>query len=311
MTAGLADGDFLTEWVDASPFGTRFAPRTQGTSGGPLDGLGVEEAPQLEMVQIGPNLVPTVRFNRTLGANVLGSDRGDPNVPGSGSVDRLFQTNNLGAGDPLNIGNATGPGGTGEDLTVFLVYNADFTTTTGILPFQPLVAKRGTSTSVWEVGIVSQNGPGRDGRLHNVNYDATVIYASGSPISEGTWHVSVMTIAENGANDLVDFFDDDSEDPNGALASIGSVPAQIDNRNPSTPEPAAIGGHSQACCGEGETFSGNIAEIIIYAEQLSAEDFGAVDAYLHTKYFVPEPGTVSLLTLGLFGCGLVGRNRRR
>jgi hypothetical protein len=66
-------------------------------------------------------------------------------------------------------------------------------------------------------------------------------------------------------------------------------------------EPFGIGGHAQDCCGEGETFAGNIAEIIIFAGDLSTADANQVYAYLGQKYLVPDPGTFVLLMLGVMG----------
>jgi hypothetical protein len=83
------------------------------------------------------------------------------------------------------------------------------------------------------------------------------------------------------------------------MASIGVTRANGDpittiaNHNASTPEPFGIGGHSQNCCGEGETFAGNIAEIIIFAKMLTAQEFADVENYLDAKYFAAAPVGVS------------------
>jgi len=65
-------------------------------------------------------------------------------------------------------------------------------------------------------------------------------------------------------------------------------------------EPFGIGAHAQDCCGEGETFSGNIAEIIIYAGALSQADKAQVYQYLANKYLpIPEPSSLALVSFVL------------
>ena len=104
--SSLADGDPVSLWTDLSMHGTTMEPNTAT-----IDGVGDPAEMNPSYVASNPafNGMPTVRFSRTDGG------LGDPNVPFSGSFDRLYQSNNLGAGDPLDIGN-------GSDLTVFAVY---------------------------------------------------------------------------------------------------------------------------------------------------------------------------------------------
>ena len=71
----------------------------------------------------------------------------------------------------------------------------------------------------------------------------------------------------------------------GVTKANGDPATLIASRNASVPEPFGIGGHSQNCCGEGETFAGNIAEIIIFARALTAQEFSDVEDYLDAKYF--------------------------
>ena len=300
VSGGLQQGDHLTEWVDASSYGTIIAPRTTMNAAGPGLGQPVEEAPTLQMVDINGQSVPSVRFDR---AGDVVANAGDPSVPGSGSADRLFQTNNLAPEfDPLNIGD-------GSDLTAFVVFNPDFTTTPA-LGYEPVIAKRGSSSSVWQLGINNTGGP-KGGRLNYVTFDATTEYVSGSAIAEKTWHITALSIVDDPASpaDTIDFWHDESMDAAQRMISLGSVPTNTTtNRNATTAEPFSVGAHSQACCGEGESFAGNIAEIIVYSKALDAAELESVEGYLNNKYFVPEPGSFTLLLMAAIG--ILGLRRK-
>jgi hypothetical protein len=296
--AGLVEGSPVKQWVDQSQYGTILAPRTESNPNGPLGGFPVEENPNLQFKNINGKDVPTVRLNGVGDIFMTG----DPNIDGSGTVDRLYQTNNLddpntpqAEFDPLDIGD-------GSDFTSFVVFNPDITT--GLNPnggprigFQTVFAKRGTSSSVYDMAI--KNFP-NFGNFIFVSYDAVEAYhtlATPKP-KEGVWHVSAITIDDNpGAADVdvLDILDDESESATSKMASLGVGRANgapvnlIANRNASTPEPFGIGGHSQNCCGEGERFAGNIAEIIIFAKKLTAQEFADVENYLDAKYFAAAP----------------------
>jgi hypothetical protein len=71
----------------------------------------------------------------------------------------------------------------------------------------------------------------------------------------------------------------------GVVLGDGTPVTTVVNRNASTPEPFGIGAHAQNCCGEGETFAGNIAELIIFAKTLTPTEHAAVASYLSAKYF--------------------------
>lgn len=294
VTAGLSDGSPVTQWVDQSQYGTILKPRTVSNSNGPLGGFDVEENPHLRFVDINGNNVPTVRFDRD--GDIFSS--GNPNVDGSGSTDRLYQTNNLAPGfDPLDIGD-------GSDLTAFVVFNPDATTTLNngapVLGWQTVFAKRGTNSAVYDFKI--KNFP-NFGNFVFVQYDAIEQYHSGATPKpkDKVWHISSITIDDNpGAEnvDILDILDDESQSATTKMTSLGVVRANgspatmIANHNASTPEPFGIGGHSQNCCGEGETFAGNIAEIIIFAKKLTTQEFADVENYLDAKYFATAPAGV-------------------
>jgi hypothetical protein len=130
-----------------------------------------------------------------------------------------------------------------------------------------------------------------------VQYDAVEQYHSGATPrpAEQVWHVTSITIDDNPSAagvDVLNILDDESESHTSKMSSLGVTTANgtpsplIASRNISTPEPFGIGGHSQNCCGEGERFAGNIAELIIFARQLTPQEFADVENYLDAKYFV-------------------------
>ena len=296
---GLIAGDWITSWVDKSSYGTIMAPRTTTNPNGPFIGDPVEEHPYLQYVNIAGNSVPTVRFDRDGPVSNLG----DPNVPGTGAADRLYQTNNLGPGDPLDIGD-------GSSLTTFIVFNPDIISSLGpgggpILGYQAVYSKRGASSSVYQLGIV--NYPNR-GDFSFVSYDGPVEYFSEMKPTEKVWHVTSQVVTDfPGATDVdtLQFFTAEGMDPNQSLVEMGTLAnpspnpglpgsprSTIQGRNASTPEPFGIGGTSQPCCGEGEAFAGNIAELIIFARILTPEEYSSVTSYLSMKYFTPAPTTL-------------------
>ncbi|MCC6491564.1 MAG: hypothetical protein IT424_00920 [Pirellulales bacterium] len=290
--AGLVNGDPVTSWVDQSSYGTIMAPRTTTDPNGPYIGDPVEEKPHFEFVDIAGKMVPSVRFDRDGPPSQLG----DPNVDGSGSTDRLYQTNNLAPSfDPLDIGDGT-------SLTTFVVFKPFVTTSLNdqggpILGAEVVFGKRGTNSAVYELGI--WNFPGDTLGLFNyVTYDGNTSYYSGTPPTDQTWHVTSLAINDipGTSADELQFFDSDDMDPNQTLTELGvrlgdgTPVTNIQNRNASTPEPFGIGGHSQACCGEGETFAGNIAQLIIFAKTLTDQEFADVTSYLSQKYFAGGGG---------------------
>jgi hypothetical protein len=300
VTAGLTEGSPVTQWIDQSQYGTILAPRTVSNPNGPLGGFPVEENPHLRLVDINGHDVPTVRFDRNGDIFMTG----DPNMDGSGSTDRLYQTNNLDNPntpetefDPLNIGD-------GSSLTTFVVFNPDVTTSlhpngSPILGQQIVFAKRGTNSSVYELGI--KNFP-NFGNFVFVSYDSVEAYHSGVKPKEKVWHITSITIEDMPGSmdvDVLDIRDDESQSEATKMVSLGATRANgtpaslIANRNASTPEPFGLGGHSQNCCGEGETFAGNIAEVIIFARTLTAQEYADVENYLDAKYFATTSAGVS------------------
>lgn len=292
VSEGFLEGDPISSWVDQSSYGTIMAPRSNTFLGGPFIGDPVEESPHLQFVEIAGKMVPTVRFDR----DGPTSNLGDPNVDGTGSTDRLYQMNNLSPEfDPLDIGD-------GSSLTTFVVFNPDVTTTLNeeggpIQGYQIVYGKRGTSSSVYQLGI--RNFPDQ-GEFTFVSYDGPVEYTSVVKPTDQVWHVTSQVITDNpGAVDVdtIQFFDAEAMDPNQTLTEMGTKRNDgtettiIQNRNASTPEPFGIGGHSQNCCGEGETFAGNIAELIIFARTLTTQEFDDVSSYLSQKYFTPSAAT--------------------
>jgi hypothetical protein len=294
-TLQYAEGGQVLQWVDQSSHGTVFAPRTQR-----FDGLTpVEENPHVQTVTVNSRTFKTLRFDRN---GALPS--GDPNVDASGNTDRLYQTNNLTPGsDPLAIADGT-------SMTSFTVFKP-FVTSSGALGPQPIWALRGNDASLMQLGINAQ------GRFNHVSYDSNTAYIAAPVQPVNMWNIVEYSLVEAGANDPVTFRSNSTEDPSAPLTSLnvvtnGGVIADRNdgiNEDPAgSVEPFGIGGHAQDCCGEGETFAGNIAEIIIYARELSVAERDQVYAYLSDKYLaVPEPASAMLAIVGLIGLGAARR----
>jgi hypothetical protein len=292
QSAGLP-GPPVLQWVDQSQYGTIMAPRTEGNPIGALGGFPVEEHPHLVTTTLNGNSFPTLRFDRD--GDIFNS--GDPNVDGSGSTDRLYQTNNLTPNfDPLQIGD-------GSDFIYFTVFNPDLTTTPG-LGYQCVFGKRGTNSSLYTLQIKQVGQVSTRGTFENTSYDEIEQYITASVRAEKTWHVTSMVIDDLGDGlpntDTIKFFDDESQSATEKMVDVGVVRGAtlvgtpvtaMANRNPSAlvPEPFGVGGHYQACCGEGETFAGNIAEIIIFARTLTPQEIADVENYLDAKYFAAPP----------------------
>ncbi|MCC6491565.1 MAG: hypothetical protein IT424_00925 [Pirellulales bacterium] len=291
----LAEDAQVTHWVDSSSYGTVFAPRTTRWDGT----TPVEEHPHLETVTVNGRTFPTLRFERD---GALPS--GDPAVDRSGNTDRLYQTTNLAPGsDPLAIADGTA-------MTSFTVFKPNVTTS-GALGFQVVWGKRGNDASLMQIGINAA------GRLNHVSYDAFTSYQTQATIPAGNWNIVEYSLVEQAPNDAVTFRSNSTED---ALAPLVNLPVPTNggliadrndgiNEDPAgSLEPFGIGGHAQDCCGEGETFAGNIAEIIIYARELSPAEKDQVYAYLADRYLaVPEPASVLAGLIGLVGVGALRR----
>jgi hypothetical protein len=141
------------------------------------------------------------------------------------------------------------------------------------------------------------------GTFESTSYDAIEQYITATPRAEKKWHVTSMVIDDKEDNmpntDTVQFFDDESESATTKMVDVGVVNGSVNvgtpitamsNRNAtaSVPEPFGVGGHMQNCCGEGETFAGNIAEIIIFARTLTAQERLDIENYLDAKYFAQQ-----------------------
>ncbi|BBO33731.1 hypothetical protein PLANPX_3343 [Lacipirellula parvula] len=287
----LAEDGKVTQWVDSSPYGTVFAPRTTAEPNGPYAGGPIEEYPHLQTVTVNGKSFPTVKFERS------GTAVGNPAVDRSGSADRLFQvTNRTPGSDPLAIGDGT-------SVTSFTVMKPNVTTA-GTLGVQAVWAKRGNDASLLELGIST------NGRYNYVTYDSVTEYRATNAATANKWQIVGQNIVEAGANDPVKFFVNDTENPTSpfALNPVSSNGGVISDRNDGinndpvgVVEPFGIGGHGQDCCGEGETFSGNIAEIIIYGRTLSVAETTQVYSYLTAKYL----GGVTPLAGDYNGDGIV------
>lgn len=264
------DGDPVSLWTDASSFGTTFEPRTATLAGDPAEMNPV-------FVANAVNGQPAVRFVRDE-ANGLG----DPAIPFSGGFDRLSQTSNLATpasegADPLDIGG-------GNSLTAFVVFKS-----LGEGAWNNVIAKRGTNSSVYTIALSPDVN-----KYTAVTYDAITVYDTAESATLNSYNISALLIqgaAGPNGGDTYSFYE------NGAQLTSATNGGEFVARNPTTPEPFVLGGHSQFCCGDGEWFSGDIAEVIIYSRSLDPNEFGAIQDYLDTKY-VPEPSSAVLLLLG-------------
>jgi hypothetical protein len=290
----LTEDARVTQWVDSSPHGTIFAPRTTSEPDGPLGNFPVEEHPHLQTITLNGHSFKSVKFERD--GDIF--NVGNPAVDRSGSTDRLYQVNNRTPGsDPLVIADGT-------SMTSFTVLKPNVTVPNS-LGFQAIWALRGNNASLLELGISGGN-PNTAGRFNYVTYDATTSYVAAvgpgtDPQPAGKWHILHQTITESGANDLLSFASNHTENPLSPLAPLlpvtngGLIVDRNDGINDDPAglvEPFGIGGHAQDCCGEGETFAGNIAEIIIYARALSSPEMDQVYSYLNAKYFGAPPAAV-------------------
>lgn len=301
----LAEGAQVTQWTDSSSHGTTFSPRTSSEPDGPLGGFPLEENPHLQTVTVNGKTFATVQFERD--GDIFNG--GDPNVDRSGSTDRLYQTNNRTPGsDPLVIADGT-------SYTSFTVLKPNVTTPP-VLGFQNVWGLRGNGASLYTLGIAG-GGPLTRGHYNYVTYDAQTSYVAGdTPANAGLWQIVMQSVTEQGANDLLKFAVNDTGKYTNPLTNLSvSLGGLITDRNDGINEdptglvePFGIGAHGQDCCGEGETFAGNIAEIVIFAGDLSAADVNQVYSYLGQKYLVPEPGSFVLLIVGFVG---LASTRRR
>jgi hypothetical protein len=303
VKAGLVDGSPVAQWKDASSYGTIVKARTEMNPSGPTLGADVDEKPHLRMVDINGKTVPTVRFDR----NGSIFDSGDPNTDDSGSVDRLYQINNFDDPRTPDVNEDPTAIGDGTDLTAFLVFNPDFVDSLGptgdsILGVEAVFGKRGDTFSLYEIGIEQRPGQPDFGKLITVNYDVNVKYASEGTPPEKTWQIVALTIKESdptneGISDLINFYLGTDGNP---LEGIGGPLPMVDRNNAEnlndvvsgSPEPFGIGGHAQNCCGEGETFAGSIAEIILMSKLLEPDDreWKGIESYLNQKYFLKDAG---------------------
>ena len=248
-------GDEVEAWNDASSYGTVFDANSN-----------FDEAPTFILAAIpgNPNPVPAVRFAVTCSSVEVGC------------ADRLWQANNLGADDPLDLG-------AGDPMTLIVVYNNFQAGGYHVIsPVMTVVAKRGAGSSVWELYNHHQ---GLFSTLTYVTYDAITAYGAGAPNVLGySWTFSAMTISDS---DSLNFYQDPAEDSVVDFQRTSNSPLQIAGRNITTPEPAGIAGHSQPCCGRGEAFDGIIAEIIIYKKVLDDQEMADISDYLTTKFLAP------------------------
>jgi autotransporter-associated beta strand protein len=271
------EGSRVSQWVDSSSYGTVFAPRTTGNANGLLGPFPVEEYPHLQNLSVDGNRFQTVQYERA--GSVF--DVGDPAVDRSGSSDRLFQTTNLSpASDPLMI-----PGS--SDFTSFTVFRT--IAEPGALGYQGLWGLRGNAAAPYQLGMTPQNN------LFFLTYDAQTVYPTSAVTPTNKLTIFNMSMTREGAEDKLRMAWNITESATASLTPLPLANDVISGRNeainedpPGQLEPFGIGTQAQDCCGEGETFAGNFAEIIIYARKLTEAENAQVYSYLTYKYLLAD-----------------------
>lgn len=262
LAATYSPGQAIAGWQDASSYGHLMAPRE-----------GMNEAPNYQEVDIFGKTVSAVQFIADVGRDRLYEVLGPPANPN----------------DPNDPANATMTDiGDGTPLTAVVVY---YPIITGpALGPQTILAKRGTYSCTYSFQVAAHlANAANPGKLIYVTYEGDVLYFSDRGLYPVRWHISGMTIDETGDNDILRFYDNDTMDPAKRMVLTGE--STLLGRNDYCVAPLGIGGHMQAGVGEYEPFAGYIAEIILYARVLNAQEMESLQAYLNAKYLpaLPDP----------------------
>ncbi len=259
LAATYSPGEAIAGWQDASSYGAYLAPRE-----------GKNEAPNYQEVDIFGNTISAVEFIADAGRDRLFEviePSGNPNEPNQVTM--------------TDIGN-------GVSLTAIVVY---YPITAGpSMGAQCILGKRGTNSCTYTFQIAGHLS--NPGKLTYVTYGGDVVFLSDKGVNPVRWHISGMTIEEAGETDILRFYDNDTMAPDARMALTGE--RNVLGRNDSCADPLGIGGHMQACCGEGECFAGYIAEVILYDRVLGSAEMESIQAYLNAKYLpeIPDPAAV-------------------
>lgn len=209
-------------------------------------------------------------------------------------------------------------------LTVFTVYNVD-----AIAPGNntnatqreqvPFVSQHNTSTgntTAWshtfEDDTDSDTANGyqpavmpqfrQGGSLNEVFTDSDF----SSPIAPDTWYI----VASRWNGTGLDVNGQPAFTTTSVVMTPGALPGTVESIMKSTTDPTLsahewsthldffIGKNGSATSHRG-AMDGQIAEILVYGDTLSAADFRSVTSYLRQKYFVPEPSSICLLAMGI------------
>ena len=266
MEGSHSPGDPVSAWIDASSYGTIMGIQDTGEAAGDPE----NHTPQLVNAYNNGHNFSAVNFRNAY-------DPVTPDPEAGHLSDRLYQKNNFNSGgsDPLDIG-------AGTDLSIFVVVKNN-ATDSQLGPWGTIMAKRGPTGCPYHFGTAN----GGDSHLY-YTYDDTGEYVSDipGPILQGQWRLVEMNIA----SEAVTFTEYD-----GVNAPVSSTPLAILARNATVGDdtPFTIAFHAQGAgadagnpWGNGayERFAGQIAEIVIFARDISGSERDDIVTYLSDKY---------------------------
>lgn len=209
----------------------------------------------------------------------------DPVTVSNHLADRLWQTNNLGAGEPTFID-------TTNDITMIVVYKN--VAPNGVGPYDTIVAMRSSAACPYALDF------NQSGENHAfLDYAGSVVYALGDPIptfpdqSIG-WGIVEMNITAGGTLTFREYY------PQlygwRTYTETGVPRAAANLGDPLTLACHTQGGTPDNVLGNGafERFAGYIAEVQLYSRSLSSNELAGDENYLLSKYFLQAgPPTIT------------------
>jgi hypothetical protein len=263
----------VPEWTSSDSYGTMFAVPPLPAAYDFNDQS--NHTPQLVMVTNNGVAFQAVRFRQ---AN-------DPVQVPNHKSDRLWQTNNLGAGQPTFID-------TTNDITMIVVYNNTFPN--GVGPYDTIVAMRSSSACPYALDF---NQAGENHAF--LDYAGSVVYALGDPIpnlpdqSLG-WGIVEMNITSGGTLTMRVYYPQLYGWRTYTETNVPRAGAVLGD--PLTLACHTQGGTPSDVLGNGayERFAGYIAEVQLYNRSLTSNELAGDENYLLSKYFLQSgPPTIT------------------